>query len=302
MLPALKKAGVEFKTIASHGGVNGVYLGKKFGFEEATTETKYIFEDSNIDAVFITTRHNTHARFVMEGLRAGRHVFVEKPLCLTPEELEEIKGVYRESTGILMVGFNRRFAPHLKEMKKLLDTIREPKSFIVTVNAGYLPADHWTQDPVVGGGRIIGEACHFIDLLRYLVGQSVVNFQATRMGNNEGVANTEDKVAITLSFADGSFGTIHYLANGHKSFPKERVEVFCGGRILVLDNYRRLYGYGWPGLRIMRLWRQDKGHASGVKAFIDSVRKGGPSPIPFEEIEEVTRVTLGLNNLVKGFN
>lgn len=299
MLPAIKRTGAILKTIASSGGVSGSYAGRKFGFEQTTTETGQIFKDEDANVVFITTRHNTHARFVIEGLRAGKHVFVEKPLCLMRDELEKISSAYKECPGILMVGFNRRFAPHVKKMKEMLDTIREPKSFIVTINAGYIPADHWTQDPKVGGGRIIGEACHFIDLLRYLTGQPIVNVQATRMGNNTRINIVEDKVAITLSFADGSFGTIHYLANGHKSFPKERVEAFCNGRILVLDNFRTLYGYGWPGMKKMKLWRQDKGHAAGVKAFIDSVRQGGPSPILFEEIEEVTRVTLEISEMLR---
>lgn len=300
MLPALRKAGVRLKTVASSGGVSGAHAGRKFGFEEVTTDTGRIFSDRDVDAVFITTRHDTHARYVVAGLKAGKHVFVEKPLCLTRDELKEIVRVFKDNPGLMvMVGFNRRFAPHIKKMKELLDGMREPKSFIVTVNAGAVPADHWTRDPAVGGGRIIGEACHFIDLMRYLVGEPITGIQAAGIGNGAGAGFAEDNVTVTLSFTDGSFGSVHYLVNGYKSFPKERVEVFCGGRILVLDNFRVLKGYGWPSFKKMRLWRQDKGHMAGVQAFIDAIKRGGPAPVLFTEVEEVMRVTLKAVEMVK---
>ena len=160
------------------------------------------------------------------------------------------------------------------------------------MNAGAIPADHWTQDNAVGGGRIIGEACHFIDLMRFLVGAEIVSVQARRMGDSPGVAITEDKAAITLGFADGSFGTIHYLANGAASFPKERVEVFAAGRVLQLDNFRKLKGYGWPGFKKMNLWKQDKGQSACATAFLSAIENGGACPIPPEEIFEVARVTI----------
>lgn len=317
MLPTLKKSGARLKSIASSRGVSGMRAARKFGFEETTTEAASVFSDSEVDAVFITTRHDTHTYFVLEGLNAGKHIFVEKPLCLSIEELFDITKACGENAGatrstpdysenvgsmpgtILMVGFNRRFSPHAQKMKSLLDSMHEPKSFIVTINAGAIPADHWTQDPTVGGGRIIGEACHFIDLLRYLVGHPIKSFQVTRMGKNAGTPIVEDKITITLCFEDGSFGSIHYLANGNKSFPKERVEVFCGGRILALDNFRVLKGYGWPGFKKMKLLRQDKGHVAGIQAFIEAVQQGTPSPIPYVEIEEVTRITLEIANTVR---
>jgi predicted dehydrogenase len=188
-----------------------------------------------------------------------------------------------------MVGFNRRFAPQVIKMKELLETVREPKSFIMTVNAGFIPPDHWTQDPKVGGGRIVGEACYFIDLLRFLAGTEIDSSEIFRMR-----AQTNDTVTINLSFKDGSIGTIHYFANGSRSFPKERLEVFAGQKILQLDNFKVLRGYGWKGFRKMRLWRQDKGHKAEVKAFVEAVQNGEPSPIPFEEIVEVTRTTIEL--------
>ncbi len=296
LIPAFAETPATLKSVASSAGVSGVHAGKKFGFQETTTDSSAIIRDEAIDTVVITTRHDTHARFVCEALRAGKHVFVEKPLALTREELEEIEKVYGESATegkgpLLMVGFNRRFAPQVGKIKALLEGVSEPKSFVMTVNAGAIPADHWTQDKAVGGGRIIGEGCHFIDLLRFLAGSPIVSVQAMMMGEAPGVAVRDDKVSFTLGFADGSFGTVHYLANGHKSFPKERLEVFCAGRILQLDNFRKLTGYGWPGFKKMNLWRQDKGNGACAAAFVEAIRSGGASSIPFDELVEVTRVS-----------
>lgn len=201
---------------------------------------------------------------------------------------------------MVMVGFNRRFAPQVQKMKALLAGVREPKAFVVTVNAGAIPLEHWTQDPAVGGGRIVGEACHFIDLLRFLTGSPIRGFQAVSLGKAPGVAVAEDKASITLRFADGSIGTIHYLANGHKSFPKERLEVFAGGRILQLDNFRMLTAFGWPGFSKMNLWRQNKGQKACVAAFVRAVEQGGGvAPIPFEEVMEVSRVAIEVAEVLR---
>jgi len=194
-----------------------------------------------------------------------------------------------------MVGFNRRFAPQVVKIKELLASVSEPKSFIMTVNAGEIPADHWTQDPDIGGGRVIGEACHFIDLLRFLADSPIVEHSATFMGAQAGKI-TNDKVSISLRFADGSFGVVHYLANGSKAFPKERLEVFCGGGVLQLDNFRKLKGFGWKGFKSMNLRRQDKGQKACAQAFLDAVREGGPSPIEVGEIFEVARVSIEVAN------
>ena len=191
------------------------------------------------------------------------------------------------SASLLMVGYNRRFSPHIQKMKALLQSVNEPKSFIMTMNAGMIPADHWTQDNRVGGGCIIGEACHYIDLMRYLAGSPIVSIQARRMGDASGVDIYEDKAVIVLGFADGSFGAIHYLANGAAGFPKERIEVFAAGRVLQFDNFRKLNGYKWPGFRKMNLWRQDKGQRACAAAFLDAIEKQETAPIPFEEIMEV---------------
>lgn len=190
---------------------------------------------------------------------------------------------------LLMVGFNRRFAPQAQKIKALLAGIGEPKSFIMTVNAGAIPPEHWTQDRTVGGGRIVGEACHFIDLLRFLAGAPIAGWRRLDLDSATG-----DTVSISLRFADGSIGTVHYFANGAKAFPKERLEVFAAGRVLQLDNFRKLAGYGWSGFKKMDLWRQDKGQRACAAAFVRTIERGGPAPIPLEEILEVSRVTVEL--------
>lgn len=293
LIPAFKEAGAHLRSVASSAGVSGVHAGRKYGFDEATTNTNRLFADEATQAVVITTQHDSHASFVLQALRGGKHVFVEKPLCLTLPELVEIEAAYAEagkdSSGppMVMVGFNRRFAPQVQRVKQLLNGVTGPKSFIMTVNAGAIPADHWTQDPEAGGGRIIGEACHFIDLLRFLAGVPLTSWQRVGMDTP-----TRDTVTLQLSFADGSIGTVHYFANGSKAFPKERLEVFASGRVLQLDNYRRLTGFGWPGFRKMNLWRQDKGQKACAKAFVQAIEGRAPVPIPFDEILEVSRVSI----------
>jgi len=293
LIPAFKEAGAHLRSVASSSGVSGVHAGRKYGFDETTTDTNRLFADEVTQAVVITTQHDSHARFVLQALRGGKHVFVEKPLCLTLAELAEIEAAYAE-TGkdssrppMVMVGFNRRFAPQVQKVKQLLNGVTGPKSFIMTVNAGAIPADHWTQDPESGGGRIIGEACHFIDLLRFLARVPLTSWQRLSMD-----PPTQDTVSIQLGFADGSIGTVHYFANGSKAFPKERLEVFAAGRVLQLDNYRKLTGFAWPGFNKMNLWRQDKGQKACAKAFVDAIQQGLPSPIPAEEIFEVSRISI----------
>jgi predicted dehydrogenase/threonine dehydrogenase-like Zn-dependent dehydrogenase len=297
LIPAFKKAGAQFHSISTSGGINGVIHGEKAGFSEATTDTQTMIENPAINTIAIVTRHNSHAYFVQEALKAGKNVFVEKPLAITFEELADVQSAYEEAIKAekapkLMVGFNRRFSPQIQKMKALLEPIKEPKSFIMTMNAGSIPSDHWTQDNSVGGGRIIGEACHFIDLMRYLADSEIVSVQARRMGDTNAVEITEDKAVIILGFADGSFGTIHYLANGANSFPKERVEVFAAGKILQLDNFRKLKGFGFSNFSKMNLMRQDKGQKSAVKAFLDAISNGKPSPISSADIFEVAKITI----------
>ncbi|MDC8447893.1 MAG: bi-domain-containing oxidoreductase [Nitrospira sp.] len=299
LLPAFKSTGVVLKTVASSTGVSAAHAGSKFGFSEITSDSRGVIESPDINTVIIATRHDSHAKLVGEALKAGKQVFVEKPLAITREELTALCHTYDEcikqqaSLPLVMVGFNRRFAPQIQKMKQLLAGIAEPKTFVMTVNAGHIPVEHWTQDRLVGGGRIIGEGCHFVDLLRFLADAPIVAVQAMMAKASSSVAR-EDKVTATLQFADGSIGTVHYFSNGHKSFPKERLEVFCGGKVLQLDNFRKLRGYGWSGFRKMDLWSQDKGNAACVAAFVDAIRRGECSPIPWNDLVQVTQVTFDI--------
>lgn len=293
LLPALQATGARLKTIVSKGGVTGSHLGKKFGFEHATTDIDAVMHDRDINTLIISTQHNTHAKLVMDGLRAGKSVFVEKPLCLNENELSEIETLHSElPEAFLMVGFNRRFAPQIQTMKRLLDAIKAPKAYIMTVNAGELPSSHWTQDPERGGGRMIGEGCHFVDLLRFLAGCPIVG--VTALGIDGGTQRPDENMTVTMQFEDHSIGTLHYLANGNKSFPKERLEVFAGGKIIQLDNFRRMQVLGFKKQGDVNLRQQDKGHSAEMLALIEAVRAGKPSPIPFKEAAEVTRVTFAV--------
>jgi len=303
LIPAFAAAGAKFESIGSAGGATAAYFGRKFGFERATTDSATQLGSQDNDVIVVATRHDTHARYVVQALAAGKHVFVEKPLAVNAAQVDEVQQAWDAARAharrpLLMVGFNRRFAPQVVRMKALLAGVREPKSFAVTVNAGMIPREHWTQDPRVGGGRIIGEACHFIDLLRFLAGAPIVESSVTCLQGADGRAR-DDVASITLQFADHSWGTIQYLANGHKDVPKERVEVFCAGRILQLDNFRKLRGFGWKGFSRMNLWRQDKGQRACAKSFLDAVRDGLPAPIPIEEILEVARVTIRLGEAAR---
>ncbi len=301
LLAALRKTPAVLKSIASAGGMSAALAARKFGFEQATTDYHTLLEDPGINTVFIATRHNLHARLVIEALQAGKHVFVEKPLALNRDELQEIVETLERSNvptaqrangpKLLMVGFNRRFSPLAVKMRDLLQTRSQPVSIIYTVNAGMIPPGHWVHDPQVGGGRIIGEGCHFIDLIRYLVASPITEVEARMMGAAAGVAVRQDKMTIQLAFEDGSTGVVHYLANGSKRYPKERVEVFSEGRVLALDNFKALKGYDWAMGAHKRLWRQDKGHNAEVAAFVERVTQGGEWLIPWRELEEVTLAT-----------
>jgi predicted dehydrogenase len=294
LLPALSKSNAQLHTLVTANGLNGVHYGKKFGFGWTSTSTDELFSRQEINTVVIATRHDSHARLTVDALRHKCNVFVEKPLALTYQQLSEIQAAYSElaSQGtprILMVGFNRRFSPHVLRMKSMIEKQQGPKSLTFLVNAGAIPANHWTQDAMVGGGRVLGEACHFIDLARFLIGKDISQASAEAMHDHAG---TSDTAQITLKFEDGSIASLQYFANGHRSFPKERIEVFASGRILQLDNFRVLRGFGYSGFRTYRTWKQDKGHLACMQAFLSKIGSGGPSPIPVEEIFEVSRVAI----------
>lgn len=288
LIPAFAKAGARFNTLAATSGSGPVRVGSKFGFRNASTDLTSVLADPSINTVVIVTRHDSHASLVQQAMAAGKHVFVEKPLCLTSEELTAIEASHYGGK-LLMVGFNRRFAPLLIDLQQQLGSLSGPKAFVYTCNAGAIPSDHWTQDPALGGGRLLGEACHFVDLLRHLAGSAIEDLQLLSAADSKPCPDT---FSLQLRFADGSIGTVHYFANGSKAFPKERLEVFAAGKVLHLDNYRKLKAWGIPGFRTRRLLSQDKGQVACCAAFLKAIESGGPAPIPSSEIFEVQRCLL----------
>ena len=295
LLPLFKKQNAQLHTLVSDKGINAVIHGKKNGFQFACSDFNETLQNSEINTVIIATPHYLHADQAIAALKMSKHVFIEKPLAITGEQLTQVIETYQslEKKPILMVGFNRRFSPFIQKIKQLLLPLNEPKNMIMAVNAGFIPREHWTQDKKVGGGRLIGEACHFVDLLRYIANSSIVKSSVTALQSDRFYDN--ENVTITLQFEDGSMGTIHYFANGHVSFPKERLEVFSAGKVLQLDNFRVLKGYGFSHFKKQKSWRQQKGHAEEIKALVDAIENGSGSPIPFEEIVEVMDVCLKLS-------
>ena len=299
LIPCFKKNNINLHTIVSSGGFNSKFFGNKFGFSKASSESSDIFSNKEIDTVVIASRHDSHANYILKSLTSNKNIFVEKPLAINEDEIKNIENFLtnKDNESRLMIGFNRRFAKHSIIAKKLLQKTINPKSFIMTVNAGQIPKDNWVHDKKIGGGRIIGEACHFVDLMRFFVGEPIKSFQVMNIGN-DGQMVVNDKVAITLSFQDGSFGTINYLANGGSSFPKERIEIFCDNSVLQIDNWIKMKGYNWPGFKKSNLWSQDKGQNLCVKKFVDSINSGDESPIPLDEILEVSKTIIKIDSLI----
>jgi predicted dehydrogenase len=285
LLPALEELGVAPAVIAAPGGVSAALSARTFKAARATSDVEEAIAASDVDAVMILTRHDSHADLVVKALAAGKHVFVEKPLCTTRADLARISAAASKSERLVAVGFNRRWAPHVRHAMELLRDTSGPRTSILTVNAGTIPASHWTQDSDVGAGRIVGEACHFVDLARFLAGSKII---ATRASS---VRNHEDTRSITLEHEDGSVSTILYISTGHPRFPKERIEVFASGRIVAIDNYRRLHAHGWSLRSGAISLRQDKGQTDMMKAFLAALREGGPAPIPFDELVETMTAT-----------
>ena len=280
LLPELARSGATLKTVVSSTGLGAAWAARKFSFGMAASDEDAVLADHEIDTVVIATRHDSHARLTAAALRAGKSVWVEKPLARTEAELDLVTQAWMASAQPrLMVGFNRRFAPFAQDLRRRLRP--GPKEFRYTVNAGAIEAGHWTTGQAEGGGRILGEACHFIDLLRYLCGAAIVKLEARASGGG---------AQLWLEFADGSTGVVDYLTSGARAFPKERLEVFAGGRVLVLDNFRRLQTYPARMRDWLPAWRrQDKGHGAAMHAFLAAVRQDTPSPISFDELVEVSR-------------
>lgn len=288
IVPALVKAGAQIKYIASAQGLSAKVLAKKAKAEKATSDNSVIFQDDEVGLVIVSTRHNLHAKMVIEGLRAGKSVFVEKPLCLNLEELSEIEKVYQESAkGVtLTVGFNRRFSPFAGKLKKLAGD--GPMNIVATMNAGFIPAEMWVHDLEIGGGRIIGEACHFIDLCSYLAGSRVVAVCMNALGENP--QENTDNASILLRYENGTNAVVNYFANGSKSYEKERIEVFSQERVFVLDNWRKLTAYGVKGFSSMR-GKLDKGHKRQFALLNERLKNGGEALIPFDSLLNTTKAS-----------
>lgn len=288
VVPCLKKANAKVKYVASAGGLSAKIIAKKMGAENATSDYTQILNDPEVSLAIITTRHNMHAKMVLETLKAGKSVFVEKPLCLNPDELNEIMEAYKVAPKgtTLTVGFNRRFSPFAVKMKQLMGD--GPKNIIATMNAGFIPKDVWVHDMEIGGGRILGEACHFIDLCSYLAGSKVVNVCMNAMGENP--EENTDNASILLRYENGTNAVINYFANGSKSYDKERVEVFCQERVLILENWRKLKGYGVKGFS-SKSGSLDKGQKAEFSMLNEHIQNGGEPLIPFDSIVNTTKAS-----------
>ncbi|MFM7216870.1 MAG: bi-domain-containing oxidoreductase [Bacteroidota bacterium] len=287
LLPAIKgHAGMVMLATSRPNAARDI--GQKFGFAAVTGNSEEVFRDSRVNTVFVATRHDSHASYVLRALEAGKHVFVEKPLCLDPTELDAIRQRLASGSSRLMVGFNRRFAPFTRTLKEKM-AVGSAIAIHYRINAGTVPPDHWVHDPKIGGGRILGEACHFIDYCMYLAGAPITHVSAVTLDVQGG---KQDTVAIQLRFANGSIASIDYFSNGNPHVPKERIEVFSRGSVAVIEDFKVLSLFGKSTQR--ESMNQDKGHAAGIRAFLDSIRNGTVTPIPFDEIDLVTRATFAV--------
>ena len=288
ILPKLKKCDADIKYIASSRGLSSTIMAKKYNIANSTSDYHEILKDEEVDLVLVTTQHHLHAKMTMEAISAGKSVYVEKPLALNEKELDEIIKNYNSKNINLSVGFNRRFAPLAKKMKKALGNSITPINIIATMNAGFIPKDVWVHDMEIGGGRIVGEACHYIDLCTYFTGSKVVSVCMNAMGLNP--EENTDNTSILLKYENGSNAVINYFANGSKSYSKERVEVYSQERTLIMDNWRTLKGYGFKCFTSSKS-SQDKGHFNQFQALLNQQKNGGESIIPFSEIVNTTRAS-----------
>ena len=286
MLPALNGKNTNIKHIVSSGGVNGTALAKKHNIALSTTDYDLVLDDSAVDLVMITTRHNLHANMVIKALNKGKHVFVEKPLALNIEELKAIEESYKNNNGTLMIGFNRRFSPHSQKIKSLVGNA--PMNIIATMNAGAIPPDVWVHDMAVGGGRVIGEACHYLDLMIFLSGSKIKSVCMNAMGKNP--SENTDNASILVKMQNGSTGIVNYFSNGAKSYVKERLEIFSQEKVLIMDNFIKTTGYGVKGFSKLKT-KLDKGHKEQFDQIVQKIKKGSVELIPYEELINVTKAS-----------
>ena len=296
MLPALKKTKANIKHIVSSGGVNGTALAKKHNISQSTTDYELVLDDKDVDLIMITTRHNLHAEMVIKALNKGKHVFVEKPLALNNNELKAIEESYKNSNGSLMIGFNRRFSPHLQKIKSLVGDA--PMNIVATMNAGNIPPDVWVHDMLIGGGRVVGEACHYLDLMIFLSGSKIKHVCMNAMGENP--SENTDNASILVKMENGSSGVVNYFANGAKSYSKERLEVFSQEKVLIMDNFVKTSGYGVKGFSKLKT-KLDKGHKAQFGQIVEKIKQGSVQLIPYDELINVTKASLAaIESLKKG--
>jgi predicted dehydrogenase len=291
LLPKFKDNGVEFRSIATAAGLTAKNVGKQFGFASAVSSADDLLADDSANLIVIATRHDTHASLAKAALDRGKHVFVEKPLAMNDAELDEIINAARSCSGRLMVGFNRRFSPHAVQAKEFFAGRTFPLSILYRVNGGRIPRAHWIQDPDQGGGRIVGEVCHFVDLMHFLTGSRAVRVFAEAVASRDAEVTDVDSVFITLKFADGSNGTIAYLAEGDRAVPKERIEIFGGRKTFIIDDFRSATAYADGRETTSSLKSQDKGQTEEVRLVCSTVLNGSEPPIALEDLEATTRAT-----------
>ena len=297
LIPPIKAWGAALTTVVTSKGITAKNVAQKFSFANASSDSRDILDDPQINTVFIASPHDSHAAYVLKSLQAGKSVFVEKPLALNEEQLAEIKAVIDHQGGRLMVGFNRRFSPVAQALKAGLGHPAQPLVINYRVNAGYIPKEHWIQQEETGGGRIIGEACHFIDLMQYFTGSLPVKVYAASINYENELVKNDDNVCITISFRDGSVGTLTYIANGDKSLPKEKVEIFGNGKVGIIHDFKK--GEIHQNNKINLLKMEGKGHKQEVHEFLNAVSKGAAMPIDFESIWYTTMATYKIRDSLR---
>lgn len=299
LLPFYKNEGVDFRAITTASGVSARDIAEKYGFNYCAASADDVLDDREVNLIVVATRHDLHAELVRRALLKGKHVFVEKPLALNEEELEGVLDAAANSDGQVMVGFNRRFSPLARAAREFFNGRQAPLSISYRVNAGRIPKSHWLQDPREGGGRIIGEVCHFVDLMQYLTGSLVTRVYAESITSRNQEMVDEDNSFITLRFADGSNGSIAYLSEGDKALPKERVEIFAEGKSFVLDDFRSAVAYRNGREEMTKPRQQDKGQASETRAVCEVVLKALPAPIALIDLANTTRATFRIRESLR---
>ena len=289
LIPNVKDTGASLDTVVTTKGITSKNVAEKFGFNHTSSNADDVIGNAQINTVFIATPHNSHAHYAVSALNANKHVFIEKPLAMNSEELKDVEKAYKDSSVKLMVGFNRRFADVSKAIKKAFENLTEPVFVNIRVNAGFIPKEHWTQNPEIGGGRIIGEMCHFIDLMQYFTDSEPIKVYAECINIANDKMKADDTISIIVKFKNGSVGNLNYLANGSKSLPKEMIEIFGGGIIGRINDFRS--GELHQGSKITKLKSSSKGHKQEVEAFLTSIKEGKLSPISFESIRLTTETT-----------